>query len=42
MSHLVMIQTQVRDPIAIDLFCRRLQLKPPVYGPAKLFRETLS
>jgi len=40
MSHVVMIQTQVRDPIAIDLSCRRLQLKPPVYGPAKLFRET--
>lgn len=40
MSHVVKIQTQVRDPIAIDLSCKRLKLKPPVFREAKLLRET--
>lgn len=37
MSHLVTIQTQIRDPVALDLACRRLQLRPPVFGTAQLF-----
>ena len=37
MSHLVTIQTQIRDPVALDLACQRLQLATPVHGTAKLF-----
>ncbi len=37
MSHLVTIQTQIRDPVAIELACERLQLPPPVQGRAQLF-----
>lgn len=37
MSHLVTIQTQVRDPAAIELACERLQLPPPVRGTVQLF-----
>lgn len=37
MSHLVTIQTQIRDPIALDLACRRLQLPAPTFGTAPLF-----
>ncbi|PHS10433.1 MAG: hypothetical protein COA78_11405 [Blastopirellula sp.] len=37
MSHIVQIQTEVRDPIAIQSACTRLRLAPPVFGPAKLF-----
>jgi len=37
MSHIVTIQTQVRDPHSIALACRRLQLPEPVYGTARLF-----
>lgn len=37
MSHLVTIQTQIRDPIALDLACRRLLLPAPVFGTAQLF-----
>lgn len=40
MSHIVTIQTQVRDPAAIDLACGRLQLPPPVFGTVMLFSET--
>ncbi|MBL8829737.1 MAG: DUF1257 domain-containing protein [Planctomycetaceae bacterium] len=37
MSHIVTIQTEVRDPAAIIASCERLQLPPPVLGTAKLF-----
>ncbi len=37
MSHLVTIQTQVRDPVAIAAACRRLSLAEPVHGTAQLF-----
>ena len=37
MSHLVTIQTEVRDPLAIARACERLTLPPPVYGSARLF-----
>lgn len=37
MSHVVQIQTEVRDPVAIGAAATRLQLPLPVYGTAKLF-----
>lgn len=37
MSHIVEIQTQVRDKAAIETACRRLHLEPPTQGVAKLF-----
>jgi hypothetical protein len=37
MSHIVSIQTQVRDPAAIAAACHRLRLPAPVYGTAQLF-----
>jgi hypothetical protein len=37
MSHIVTIQTQVRDPAAVAAACRRLSLPEPVEGTAELF-----
>ena len=37
MSHLVTIQTQVRDPLAVRAACRRLGLAEPVHGTHQLF-----
>ena len=37
MSHIVSIQTEVRDPGAVVAACRRLGLAEPVQGTAKLF-----
>lgn len=37
MSHIVHIQTQVRDINAVRAGCRRLSLAEPVQGKAKLF-----
>lgn len=37
MSHLVHIQTEIRDPIAIRAACGRLALPEPVFGETKLF-----
>ena len=37
MSHLVMVKTQIRDPIALVAACRRLGLHEPVQGTAKLY-----
>lgn len=37
MSHIVSIQTEVRDPVAIRMACDRLQLPEPVFGEVKLF-----
>lgn len=37
MSHIVHIQTEMRDPVAIAAACRRLGLAEPVFGAAKLF-----
>jgi hypothetical protein len=39
-SHVVQIETQVRDPAAIAAACQRLNLPAPVFGAAKLFSET--
>lgn len=40
MSHIVTIQTQVRDPAAIEAACRRLGLEAPVHGSKRLYRST--
>jgi hypothetical protein len=37
MSHIVTIQTKVRDPAAIAAACQRLGLAAPVQGKAELF-----
>jgi hypothetical protein len=37
LSHVVQIQTQVRDPLAVRAACRRLGLAEPVHGTHKLF-----
>ena len=37
MSHIVTIQTEVRDPAAVRAACDRLQLPAPVHGTARLF-----
>lgn len=37
MSHIVKIQTQVRDAAAVQAACRRLGLPPAVQGVSKLF-----
>jgi hypothetical protein len=37
MSHIVEIQTQIKDPEAIRAACRRLQLPEPTHGTARLF-----
>jgi hypothetical protein len=40
MSHIVEIQTQVRDAEAVRLACRRLRLPEPIAGSVKLFSST--
>jgi hypothetical protein len=37
MSHLVTIQTKVRDPAALAAACQRLGLPAPVQGTARLY-----
>ncbi|QDU29227.1 hypothetical protein ETAA8_43340 [Anatilimnocola aggregata] len=37
MSHIVQIQTQVRDPVAIASACERLRLSPPIHRTVQLF-----
>ncbi len=37
MSHIVQIQTEVRDPAAIAAACERLKLPPPRAGTFRLF-----
>ena len=37
MSHIVTIETQVRDPAAIRAACQRLGITEPVLGEAKLY-----
>src|SRR5688572_31780047 len=41
MSHVVQIQTQVRDAEAVRLTCRRLHLPEPINGSVKLFSTTV-
>ena len=40
MSHIVTIQTQVRDPAAVLAACQRLRLPPPVRRNVQLFSST--
>ncbi len=40
MSHIVSVQTQVRDPVSIRAACNRLKLAEPYHGEAKLFSGT--
>lgn len=40
MSHIVSVQTQVRDPAAIRGACRRLSLREPVHGARRLYSGT--
>ncbi len=42
MSHIVEIQTQVRDAEAVRATCNRLGLPPPAEGPTRLFSSTVS
>jgi hypothetical protein len=37
MSHIVRLQTKVKDPAAVSAACRRLGLNEPVHGTAELF-----
>ena len=39
MSHIVSIKTQVKDPLAVNAACRRLQLAQPQAGTAKLYNS---
>lgn len=40
MSHIVQIQTEVRDAAAIAAACQRLKIPAPIHGTAKLFSES--
>jgi hypothetical protein len=40
LSHIVQIQTQVRDAAAVAAACRRLGVAPPIQQTAKLFTST--
>ena len=40
MSHVVTIETQVRDPAAISSACQRLHLPEPEFGTVMLFSAT--
>ena len=37
MSHIVQVQTEVRDPAAVHAACRRLALPRPAMGTAQLY-----
>lgn len=39
MSHIVHIQTEIRDATAVRAACDRLQLEAPVHGTTKLFSD---
>ena len=41
MSHVVTIQTQVRDPVAVTAACARLGLAAPIRGVTKLFSQSV-
>ena len=40
MSHIVQIETEVRDPVAIRAACGRLKLEEPAFEEVKLFSGT--
>lgn len=37
MSHIVQIQTEIRDSIALEAACARLELSPPAHRTVRLF-----
>lgn len=37
MSHIVQIQTEIRDPAAVSAACQRLKLPAPVHGTIELY-----
>ena len=37
MSHIVRIQTEIRDRTAVESACRRLQWEPPIEGTHRVF-----
>ena len=37
MSHVVTVETRIHDPAAVSAACRRLDLREPMHGMAKLF-----
>jgi hypothetical protein len=39
-SHIVQIQTEIRDPVAIRAACGRLALPEPVFGETELFSSS--
>ena len=39
MSHIVQIQTEVRDPVAVQSACRRLNLQNAEFGTHKVFTK---
>ena len=42
MSHVVQVQTQVKDAAKVRAGCKRLQLDEPVQGDTKLFSQTVT
>jgi hypothetical protein len=38
-SHIVIVETQLRDHAAVSAACRRLDLPPPMSGTAQLFSD---
>lgn len=40
MSHIVQIQTEIRDPVAIRAACVRLSLPEPIFGETKLYNTS--
>ena len=42
MSHIVQIDTEIRDPTAVGSACQRLNLPAPVKGTTKLYSETVT
>lgn len=42
MSHIVQIQTELRDPAAVLAACRRLNLPAPVHGTTELYSGTVT
>ena len=42
MSHIVQIQTELRDPVAVRSACDRLKLPQPSHGTFKLFSSQAS
>jgi hypothetical protein len=42
MSHIVQIQTEVRDAVAARAACNRLNLPPPITGAFNLFAEKVA